>query len=538
MFPFGGRMRAEFARRRFPPPPPPIRRNRSDVALVVANVDTGGRGRGRGRVVVPPRIGGMTSTSNYAAPSASFLPRPPGRSYARSSHSSPSGVDVDVGIDVVRRLEEEEEVEGTTMTPSTPTTPCPECRPSVSLRYERGGSVAIVTMSNPGRMNALTSDMMDRLDDIVNDLAVWSGDDDGDGGDGTWRTSSKSSSSSSSSSSSHSSYPAMGSSANVHARAVILTGGNGTFCAGLDLRGDESTCADGGGGGSDVPVPKNENIVDGDGMTRKMTYITNRLLALPVPVIVAIDGHAVGGGAELSTCADLVVLSRDATVRFVHARRGASTGWGGTRRLVGRVGRNRAMRMLLLGECVRGIDEANNITTIEVGSSSSTTTTRDDDIRGNARCRGGGMTTMSSSTYADAVADVNETALEATMRLVIDPLCDLPCSKSIRAIKRAISASDGDWDLFVHRGTTAREYEYDEYEHDDDHHSIYRGGGRMLNFDNVAIRGEMDSFLSVWGGTMNERLIRKARDRLRGEGGGGQGREDRSFELDQRPSTD
>jgi enoyl-CoA hydratase/carnithine racemase len=160
-----------------------------------------------------------------------------------------------------------------------------------------------------------------------------------------------------------------------------------------------------------------------------------------------------------------VVLSRDANVSFVHASRGASTGWGGTRRLVGRVGRGAATRMLLLGEAVRGGEEAE---------------------RG---CAVGGR-----MVYADAVAAEGETALDAAMRLVVDKLMELPCPRSIRAIKRAVSSADGDRDV------------------------IDPSDG-SLNVGNAAIAGEMESFRSVWGGRSNAELIQKTRDRLRGGGG-------------------
>jgi enoyl-CoA hydratase/carnithine racemase len=66
--------------------------------------------------------------------------------------------------------------------------------------------------------------------------------------------------------------------------------------------------------------------IDGCAMMRRMAELH---LSLSVLVIVAIDRHAVGGGAELLTCADLAVLRHTASVNFVHAQRGTSTGWGG-----------------------------------------------------------------------------------------------------------------------------------------------------------------------------------------------------------------
>jgi hypothetical protein len=80
------------------------------------------------------------------------------------------------------------------------------------------------------------------------------------------------------------------------------------------------------------------------------------------------------------------------------------------------------------------------------------------------------------------------------MRLVVDKLMELPCPRSIRAIKRAVSSADGDRDV------------------------IDPSDG-SLNVGNAAIAGEMESFRSVWGGRSNAELIQKTRDRLRGGGG-------------------
>lgn len=59
------------------------------------------------------------------------------------------------------------------------------------------------------------------------------------------------------------------------------------------------------------------------------------------------QGAAVGGGAELTTTTDFRVCSPEASVAFVHARMGVAPGWGGAGRLVGLVGRRRALELML-----------------------------------------------------------------------------------------------------------------------------------------------------------------------------------------------
>lgn len=75
---------------------------------------------------------------------------------------------------------------------------------------------------------------------------------------------------------------------------------------------------------------------------------------LPIISIAAIEGPAIGGGAELSTACDHRILSRSAKVQFVHVRMGVSPGWGGGGRLSLLVGRQRALRMIGTAEPLAG----------------------------------------------------------------------------------------------------------------------------------------------------------------------------------------
>lgn len=311
--------------------------------------------------------------------------------------------------------------------------------PSVSLSFHENSSVAILTLCNPKRRNALTVSMMEQLDQHVQTLAKWSSGDTGESNERIYDTND---------------YLDDKQSEDGDARVVILTGSNDTFCSGLDLHDNEQTDAKNVEDGNTSSTAR--SLKEGPHMIHHMTRVTNQLISLPVLSISAIDGYAVGGGAELTTCTDMVVLSRSAKIQFVHAKRGASMGWGGGRRLVKKVGRGRALRMLLLGECVYGEEEA-----------------------------------LVGGVYADAVAEEGETALQATMRLFVDPLLELPCSKSIRAIKEAVSAADGDGDV------------------------IDSANGRLKLDTNMAMKGEFESFMSVWGGDSNRKQIQKAKERLR-----------------------
>ena len=55
-------------------------------------------------------------------------------------------------------------------------------------------------------------------------------------------------------------------------------------------------------------------------MSLVMHAATNRFRSLPLISVAAIEGAAVGGGAELTTCCDHRILSHDAYIHFVHAK--------------------------------------------------------------------------------------------------------------------------------------------------------------------------------------------------------------------------
>ncbi len=80
--------------------------------------------------------------------------------------------------------------------------------------------------------------------------------------------------------------------------------------------------------------------------------LLDRLEALPVPVIAAVNGIAMGGGAELMLACDLRLAAPTATVGFPYVRLGLIPGWHGTERLTRTCGYANAMHLLATGESV------------------------------------------------------------------------------------------------------------------------------------------------------------------------------------------
>lgn len=91
-------------------------------------------------------------------------------------------------------------------------------------------------------------------------------------------------------------------------RAVVLTGAGKAFCAGLDLRELERLATRG----------AEDNRAD----SRALADLLLRVATLPKPVVAAVNGPAVAGGAGLVAACDLAVIDREARMGFSEARIG------------------------------------------------------------------------------------------------------------------------------------------------------------------------------------------------------------------------
>ncbi|MFG1677936.1 enoyl-CoA hydratase/isomerase family protein [Micromonospora sp. NPDC049282] len=101
-------------------------------------------------------------------------------------------------------------------------------------------------------------------------------------------------------------------------------------------------------GGADIRVMRQ---LDPDIYTTMRRWVeVQRLLELaPKPVIAAMNGHALGGGAELSLACDLRILHARATFGFPESRLGIFPGAGGSQRLPRLIGPHRAKRLMMDG---------------------------------------------------------------------------------------------------------------------------------------------------------------------------------------------
>lgn len=163
------------------------------------------------------------------------------------------------------------------------------------LLRERRGSVEVLTVNRPKALNAIDPSVVEALATAVADLAV---------------------------------DPAV--------RVVVLTGaGEKAFVAGADIAAMASMSA-----------------VEAEAFAARGQAVLSGFAALPVPVIAAVNGFALGGGCELAMACDLVFATSKARFGQPEVKLGVIPGFGGTQRLVRRVGWANALDLCLTGRTV------------------------------------------------------------------------------------------------------------------------------------------------------------------------------------------
>jgi len=161
------------------------------------------------------------------------------------------------------------------------------------ILVERAEAIATVTLNRPQARNALSAELRRALWQTMRDL---------DADDGV--------------------------------AAIVLTGADPAFCAGLDLKELAST------GGAALA----ETGAAGDTTTSR-----GPMPPMDTPVIGAVNGVAITGGFELALACDFLVASERAAFADTHARMGIMPGWGLTVLLPEAVGFRRAKELSATG---------------------------------------------------------------------------------------------------------------------------------------------------------------------------------------------
>lgn len=124
------------------------------------------------------------------------------------------------------------------------------------------------------------------------------------------------------------------------ANVLLLTGSGRAFCSGADLSGALGNRDEDG------------TINIGRPMRSHYNPLIETLSKLEIPVVVAVNGIAAGGGVSLALCGDIVIAARSASFRQTFADIGLIPDMGATWLVPRLVGRARARSMALLGEAV------------------------------------------------------------------------------------------------------------------------------------------------------------------------------------------
>jgi enoyl-CoA hydratase/carnithine racemase len=135
-------------------------------------------------------------------------------------------------------------------------------------------------------------------------------------------------------------------------RAVVLSGEGRAFCSGLDFSVFETMASDDDGRDNDTDV---RIVGDRDGrLTNRGQQSVYVWTELPVPVIAAVHGHALGAGFQLAMGTDIRIVAPDAKLSVLEIRWGLVPDMTGTQVLPGLVGLDVAKELAFTGRMVSG----------------------------------------------------------------------------------------------------------------------------------------------------------------------------------------
>lgn len=163
------------------------------------------------------------------------------------------------------------------------------------VQIERAGGVATVTLSNPGKKNAIPSSAWPDVEAAFRDVATRADD-----------------------------------------RCVVLTGEGEDFCSGADVS------------------PEGTDRGDQHGLVfmRTVSAAIEALHAVPQPVVARVAGVCVGAGLNMALGCDIVVAASSARFSEIFARRGLSIDGGGSWVLPRIVGLQKAKELALLADVI------------------------------------------------------------------------------------------------------------------------------------------------------------------------------------------
>jgi enoyl-CoA hydratase len=125
---------------------------------------------------------------------------------------------------------------------------------------------------------------------------------------------------------------------------AVVRSRRGVRCLIVTGAGDKAFVA-----GADISAMRDMRLEQARAFARAGHMALDALEALPVPVIAAVNGFALGGGCELALACDFIYASEKAKFGQPEVKLGVIPGFGGTQRLLRRVGSARAKELIFTG---------------------------------------------------------------------------------------------------------------------------------------------------------------------------------------------
>lgn len=164
-----------------------------------------------------------------------------------------------------------------------------------NINFEIEDRIATITFNRPKALNALNRALLDEFADAVDRVAM-----------------------------------------DETVRVLVLTGS-----------GDKAFVA-----GADITEINQLGPLGGKHFARRGLEAINRLPQIPVPVIAAVNGYALGGGTEMALACDFIYAAESATFGLPEINLGIIPGFGGTQRLSRLIGPNMAREMIYTGKMI------------------------------------------------------------------------------------------------------------------------------------------------------------------------------------------
>ena len=164
-----------------------------------------------------------------------------------------------------------------------------------TIELDKSGELAVIRLNRPKALNAVNKEMLGELQDIVQTLEE-----------------------------------------DPKVRCTILTGA-----------GDKAFAA-----GADVAEMAGMSVKEAETFSEAGCMVADRLSMLPMPVIAAINGYALGGGLEFAMACDIRLAADTAAMGLPETTLGIMPGWKGTVRLASIAGYADACEMIFTGKII------------------------------------------------------------------------------------------------------------------------------------------------------------------------------------------